>query len=413
MGEGDTQVPPPGGPPPGWRRFSTPFYIDELRVASDKGPVSLSQTYLAKWIGSEETGPDEEREAIGGLAPELLERFELTSGRIIESTYGDTAAAGAVLLLRKDEDPAQTASDAGGTEAAARPKDSSARRFGRRMATGSVQSPATDVAHAPRAGDLDAFVWWNWLQFDSRDAAQLLADVLFLRDRITTFLSGDLPREKDARDIALRRLYEITRDLIAAIDLEEQEQEAAGGNQRTSVRHEQSILALRSRLNETERNYLAGLQRLWQHTYIAGVFTAFLAMVVLVGLFAVATVVWHFTDGWVAAAIGGVVGAVLSVLQRIGKGLDLGPEAEKSAIHQQGLARPLIGLLLGLVSYVLLRGGIVSFTAPSAGTDTILYYAGIAFLAGFSERFAQDMLAAPASLKAPTDPKPREPPPSR
>ncbi len=378
-----------------WTRFSTQFYIDELQNAAEGGPVSLSQTYLAKWIGSEETGPDEQRQQIKDLQSRLLERFELTSGRILDSEYGDTAAAGAVLLRRKDEDEAD-----GAARNAAAATDGNARRFGRRLATGSAQSPESDVAHAPRAGDMDAFVWWNWLHFDSTDASKLLSDVLFLRDRITTFLAGELPREKDARDIALRRLYEIARDLLAAIDTEDQVQAAGNGNQRTSAQFEQSIDSLRERLNETQANYLAALQRLAQRTYISAVFVGFLGMVVLVGLFAVATLVWHFTDGWVAAGIGGVVGAVLSVLQRMGRGLDLGPEAETVAIHQQGLARPLIGLLLGLASYVLLRGGIVSFTAPTAGADTILYYAGIAFLAGFSERFAQDMLAAPVGLKA-------------
>src|SRR5581483_2728913 len=122
----------------------------------------------------------------------------------------------------------------------------------RRLTTGSPRAADGDPAHPPRAGDVDAFVWWNWIQFDTTDASKLLSDVLSLRDRVTTFLAGELPRDKDARDIALRRVYEVARDLIAAIDREELIQESAGGYQRSSQDFEATLAGLRARLVEAQ-----------------------------------------------------------------------------------------------------------------------------------------------------------------
>jgi hypothetical protein len=84
------------------------------------------------------------------------------------------------------------------------------------------------------------------------------------------------------------------------------------------------------------------------------------------------------------------------------RGLELGPEGQKQTFRAHGFARPMIGLLLVFASYVLLRGGILSFISPNTGADQVLYYAGIAFLAGFSEQFAQDMLATPTKLLSST-----------
>jgi ATP/maltotriose-dependent transcriptional regulator MalT len=67
---------------------------------------------------------------------------------------------------------------------------------------------------------MDAEVLWHWLSFDSQDATNLLSMVLTLRDRITTFLRDDQPLEKDARDIALRRVYGVARELMSGVDRE-------------------------------------------------------------------------------------------------------------------------------------------------------------------------------------------------
>jgi hypothetical protein len=129
-------------------------------------------------------------------------------------------------------------------------------------------------------------------------------------------------------------------------------------------------------------------------------FKGFAALLLPVIVLAVATGVIGFDAGWLAAAAGGAMGAVLSVLQRMGRGLNLGPEGEKESFKQQGLFRSVIGAVLGTASFVLLKRGLVSLTTPPGSADHVLYFGGIAFLAGFSERFAQDMLVPPAKAGA-------------
>jgi len=171
-------------------------------------------------------------------------------------------------------------------------------------------------------------------------------------------------------------------------------------DQRPSARFVRGVASLRNRLANEEKSYLAAVQRVAQHAYMDGMFKGFACLLVVLVALAVATGVLGFDSGWFTTATLGGVGAVLSVLQRLGRGLDLAPEGEKHSFKQQGFVRPWIGALLGIASFILLKGELVSITTPSGPADKILYYGGIAFLAGFSERFAQDMLVVPATTNA-------------
>jgi hypothetical protein len=60
-----------------------------------------------------------------------------------------------------------------------------------------------------------------------------------------------------------------------------------------------------------------------------------------------------------------------------------------------GMVRPIIGGIFGMTLFVLLEGGLVP--AIEITTDSELpFYAAVGFLAGFNERWAQDMLAGSA-----------------
>jgi hypothetical protein len=97
-----------------------------------------------------------------------------------------------------------------------------------------------------------------------------------------------------------------------------------------------------------------------------------------------------------------MVGAVLSVLQRMTSGsLAICAEADRKLVWRLGLFRPLIGAIIGVVSYVMLNGGLIALHPPNDSSQP-LFFAGVAFIAGFSERFARDMLAAPTQLLAPS-----------
>jgi hypothetical protein len=56
-----------------------------------------------------------------------------------------------------------------------------------------------------------------------------------------------------------------------------------------------------------------------------------------------------------------------------------------------GISRPVVGTISGLALFVLVEGGIVPLKVGAEGTVRSLYFVGIAFLADFSERLAQDV----------------------
>jgi hypothetical protein len=65
---------------------------------------------------------------------------------------------------------------------------------------------------------------------------------------------------------------------------------------------------------------------------------------------------------------------------------------QKTDVHLVAAARPLIGAVSGVIAYALVRSSLVPIDTPNAEDPTFLWM-GIAFLAGFSERLAQDMFA--------------------
>lgn len=90
----------------------------------------------------------------------------------------------------------------------------------------------------------------------------------------------------------------------------------------------------------------------------------------------------------------GAVGAVLSVMIRITKRQDLDVDIEQGRFVTMlaGGFRPIIGALLGAALFILAGGGLVLLTTSSGSTNGVFFYAGLAFLAGFSERWAQDTI---------------------
>lgn len=93
----------------------------------------------------------------------------------------------------------------------------------------------------------------------------------------------------------------------------------------------------------------------------------------------------------VALPAGGV-GAMVSVLQRMSSGkLVLDVDAGRDLIEAFGAVRPFIGGIFGIALMAVLLGGLVpAIEVPDDGE--LAFFAAIGFLAGFNERWAQDML---------------------
>jgi hypothetical protein len=95
-------------------------------------------------------------------------------------------------------------------------------------------------------------------------------------------------------------------------------------------------------------------------------------------------------------ATAGAVGAVVSVLWRMTSDSfrmnlpTLSHEMKGTDLRLVAGLRPVIGLVFGLASIALVMGAVIPVDTRTGATQTALF-AGIAFLAGFSERLAQDM----------------------
>ena len=86
--------------------------------------------------------------------------------------------------------------------------------------------------------------------------------------------------------------------------------------------------------------------------------------------------------------VAGGIGAVVSVLTRMGSDkFKLDYEIGRTNAVLLGSFRPLLGAIFGVALYALFRSKIFQMTPPT-GTEAYYFYASLAFLAGFNERWA-------------------------
>jgi hypothetical protein len=93
--------------------------------------------------------------------------------------------------------------------------------------------------------------------------------------------------------------------------------------------------------------------------------------------------------------LAGAVGACASVLQRMGSDtMELNFQAVNKMLLIFGGVRPFLGGVFGLVTFCVLKAGLISALSLPGGANAQLAFVTVfAFLAGFNERFFQDMLA--------------------
>jgi hypothetical protein len=92
----------------------------------------------------------------------------------------------------------------------------------------------------------------------------------------------------------------------------------------------------------------------------------------------------------------GALGAIFSVLARMTAGsLRLRAESGKQMLRTLGGVRPVVGAVAGVGLYLFIEGEALDILKkPQGSADEYSYYGALAFLAGFSERFFQDMLVS-------------------
>jgi hypothetical protein len=231
--------------------------------------------------------------------------------------------------------------------------------------------------------------------------ADLIRAVMHEKHRLASRIHGH------ARDIVVHDAYSLIVYLLTA---------AVSGSSPSGER------ALTATENDVRRE-LAYLRRfardaarrtaLWFYLMGLAVGVAF-GMVLIVSAYHSTAVDALSDPSMVAACLaGGAVGAVISVMVRVTRGttLDVDSTRGRVVLLLAGSFRPVIGAVFGAVLLVLTHGGLLPFDVPdgpaaAAGVDgSVCFFIGLAFLAGFSERWAQDTIVS----SAPKVPPARQP----
>lgn len=127
--------------------------------------------------------------------------------------------------------------------------------------------------------------------------------------------------------------------------------------------------------------------RYWYGALLGSVSLALVCTVLAVIFVATGTPAFY----GVAVPTGGV-GAMVSLLQRMSTGrLTLDTSASRDLLELFGGVRPLIGAIFGIVVAAAIQGGLLPAIHIPTGQQ-LAFFTVIGFLAGFNERWAQDML---------------------
>lgn len=199
------------------------------------------------------------------------------------------------------------------------------------------------------------------------------------------------------RSIIVSQLINLIHMLFSAIDAVAFNAESKAASDRL---HE-VIASVEKRRKEAEAKVrelaLNKDQRTAQQVYLLGMVPGLAVIAAVLASLVSSTRIGLGAEITIAA---GSLGAVLSVLARttraqVKKSLDVDYQVGRTLIFFAGLFRPIVGALLAGALYVLINAGIIPLQIP-AGLRGEYFFAAIAFLAGFSERLAQDALVRTA-----------------
>lgn len=278
---------------------------------------------------------------------DALERFEREHGRVVNAYWCSDQASGAVLTVKR-----------------------------RRL-------PARLLLRPPR---FRFHRLTDWTTKNRSEIAALLHQCDALAVKTSEILRGTTQR------ITMELIMSSAAHVLALADDRTAHERPAEA--RRALEHTRRELA------QTRHYYEEVALREAQIVYFWGMLTGFLA-VAGIALAGVATFIGDRTDMWLAyvTILAGATGAIVSVLMRVTKNTfvvdaDLG----RATLRRFGSFRPVIGAVSGLAVYLAFRSGVLTIQPAGQDEDAAQYFfALLAFLAGFSERFAKDVLDAAAS----------------
>jgi hypothetical protein len=252
-----------------------------------------------------------------------------------------------------------------------------------------------------RKDELFFNIWWDQFKFDTIPARSLEADINDLRLKTGLYLT------EDHRRICTARLFRLYKTLISSLRLEYYRWtnvNQAEGGPAISARLVADLNQIRKELEMVRDTYMRiGLAR-GRVQYVTAAAAGTAAIIAMGGIAALLLgkgSAWI----WIGAIAGGAVGSLLSVLERLTRGaLRVQFQTGSAVRFMSGISRPIVGALSGLALFVLIKGDILlPFVKSSTEADQGLFFAGLAFIAGFSERFLKDVLGNAGNVIRPAE----------
>jgi hypothetical protein len=302
----------------------------ELVGVIRSGYPRFAHVALASYLARSDQVPSEERAVLRHEFPDLFEQFERTNGRIVRWYIAREVFAAAALT---DQDDITVT-------------------LGR-----DLRPQSAELVDLIRRCQQVAYTAWHRLhRFDRRQCQTMIFSVI---------------------EEALRRL-----------------------DTRGRVQPHACLGPLRERLDQAEEFMLRCAARRAQAKYLKGMLTGTALTGGILGAVTLLLIeggdLTRLAGQLLLVATAGAVGAVVSVLWRMTSDSfrmnlpTLSHEMKGTDLRLMAALRPVIGLVFGLASIALVMGAVIPVDTRTGATQTALF-AGIAFLAGFSERLAQDM----------------------
>ena len=274
--------------------------------------------------------------------------------------------------------------------------------------------PASGLVRLVRSPSLVFHRASDWATKDEPEIAAQMHRCDELAARGTQVLTGVRKR------ICMQLVMASASHLLSLVDARDGGDESGTAREEHAEVNRKKIAAAieqeRRSLDKAEAYYHDAATGQAQVVYFAG-----MAIVMLLfGLFALLGTVlgWLWTslpgieDGeFYGCLAAGAVGAVVSVIQRINSGrFELEYDVGRRYVCFLGGLRPTIGAVFGLALYFAINSEILKlFAVPNEGTGRLYALLVIAFLGGFSERWAQDSLTALVPAGAPSKTPASEP----
>jgi hypothetical protein len=317
---------------------------------------------------------DQPRWTYAYYLPRLWKVYERTHGKIIDSSFCHNILAGVILTRRGEL---------------------------------TLRYPSKDIAYlAPK---FEHTLWECTVQ--ARSARELLLcwggrrTLLRRLFSLVAYLLSVLDSQAPEEDTKIRE-REGSRQALAIVEASKGEQyqyESTAGIPEAISNANKELEATRV---ELERLALRDTQWL----YLLGMVPGIMALIALTSLPMRLSMLGMTlrtqgieTEPLLISLVAGGIGAIVSVMNRCANGkLSLDYQAGWLLSIISGLFRPILGGIFGLVVYALFNAGIIQLGVPnieegaasaSAEQTRVFFFVIVAFLAGFSERYATDMLS--------------------